>query len=497
MRYGKYHSNRGHSGRRGVVYHRCEKASTGNRNGFRAVGWCFDSSVVVSCDEKHKGTDDNAVRNSRSGTGGIDSGDQNSGNCNRYKICGGDMQRCQRGRYRIFSGDCGCFVSTFCMCSADRSRTVHNWRINIKRITLLVIVLLILLSGQAYAVSGQDVLRSQIDALALDDLKSAAQEYALDFEWDENPDLNKGLRDLLKEGGKSFGGILKQALHSCVRLLVIVLFSAIADGVISTGAGKGHFAVPIASSLAVTSVAVTDATTLIGLGSKMIGEIEVFTKVLLPTMAAVTAASGSPAAAAAKQLAAMLFSDVLISLIHRFLIPLVYAYIAVCTAHAALGNEGLKRIAGTLKWIVTSVLTMLLIAFVGYLSVSGVIAGTTDAITLKAAKFAVSSVVPVVGGILSDAAETVLAGAGMLKNSVGVFGMLVVLGMSIVPFLQLGIHYLTYKMTATLSATIADSRISGLIDGISSAFGLVLGMCGACALLLLISMVSAIKVTGL
>lgn len=361
----------------------------------------------------------------------------------------------------------------------------------------MTVALTILLIGQASAVSREEIIDAQIDALELDDLKSAAQEYAPDFNWGETPDFNDGLRGLLNEGSKSFGGILKRALHSCVLLLVIVLFGAIAENVLGAGAEKGKFAIPIASSLAVTSIAITDATTLIGLGSEMIGEIEAFTKVLLPTMAAATAASGSPAVAAAKQLAAMLFSDVLVSLIHRFLLPLVYAYIAVCTAHAALGNEGLKRIAGTLKWIVTSVLTMLLIAFVGYLSVSGVIAGTTDTLTLKAAKFTVSSIVPVVGGILSDAAETVLVGAGMLKNSVGIFGMLVVLGMSIVPFLQIGIHYLVYKMTAALSATVADSRISGLIDGISGAFGLVLGMCGACALLLLISMISAIKVTGL
>ena len=176
---------------------------------------------------------------------------------------------------------------------------------------------------------------------------------------------------------------------------------------------------------------------------------------------------------------------------------MVYAYIAAATAHAALGNEGLKRIASTLKWVVTSILTAVLIAFVGYLSVSGVIAGTTDAITLKAAKFTVSSVVPVVGGILSDAAETVLVGASMLKNTVGVFGMLVVLGMCIVPFLQLGIHYLTYKFAAALSSTVADSRTAGLIDRLSGAFGLVLGMAGACALLLLVSMVSAIRVSGL
>ena len=497
MRYGKYHANRGYCGRSSIVRSCCKKASAGNWSSTGTVGGCADSVAVISCNEKHKRTDDNAIRNSGSGAGGIESGNQNGRDCYRYKISGGDMPRCQRRRDRFFFGNGRRCIGARCVCSVDRSRSIYDWRVAVKRFCLLSVVLIIFLTGQASAISGEEVLDSQIDALGLDDLRRAAQEYAPDFDWNETPDFNEGLNGLLEKGSKSFGGMLKQALHSCVLLLAIVLFGGIAEGLINAGTGKGKLAIPIASSLAITSVAVNDAKTLIGFGSEMIREIEAFTKVLLPTMAAVTAASGSPAAAAAKQLAAMLFSDVLVSLIHRFLLPLVYTYIAVCTAHAALGNEGLKRIAGTLKWVVTSVLTMLLIAFVGYLSVSGVIAGTTDAITLKAAKFTVSSVVPVVGGILSDAAETVLVGAGMLKNSVGVFGMLVVLGMSIVPFLQLGIHYLAYKMTATLTATVADSRISGLIDGISSAFGLVLGMCGACALLLLISMISAIKVTGL
>ena len=110
----------------------------------------------------------------------------------------------------------------------------------------------------------------------------------------------------------------------------------------------------------------------------------------------------------------------------------------------------------------------------------------------KAAKFAVSGIVPVVGSILSDAAETVLAGAGLFeKNSVGVFGMLAVLSMCVIPFLQLGVHYLAYKLTAALSRHGGGGRVAGLIDNIGGAFGLVLGMTGACALLLLVSMISA------
>lgn len=374
---------------------------------------------------------------------------------------------------------------------------IHAWRASVKRICFLVVVVLYFTVGQACAMSNEEILETQVDALGLEDLQRAAQEYAPDIDWTQVPDLDEGLSGIFKTGGKSIGGIVQQALRSGVLLLSIVLLSSIAEGIMEGGTGKGLQAVPIASALAVTAVAVTDANALIGLGGEVIEKMEVFSKVLLPTMAAVTAASGSPAAAAAKQLAAMLFSDVLMSLINRFLLPLIYAYIAVSTAYAALGNDGLKRIAGTLKWVVTSILAAVLIGFVGYLSVSGVIAGTTDAITLKATKFTVSSMVPVVGGIISDAAETVLAGVGILKNSVGVFGMLVVLGMCVVPFLQLGIHYLTYKMVAALSATVASSKIAGLIDGISGAFGLVLGMTGASALLLLVSMVSAIKVSGL
>ncbi|MGM9607759.1 MAG: stage III sporulation protein AE [Oscillospiraceae bacterium] len=361
---------------------------------------------------------------------------------------------------------------------------------------MLAFVLLFLLAGQARAMETDEILQSQAGALDLDDLQRAAEEYAPDMDWTQTPDLNSGLSDLLETGTESLHGVVKKALRSGLLLLAIVLLSSLAESAAACGTGKTIRAAPVAAALAITAVAVADANTLIGLGSEVIEKMELFSKVLLPTIAAATAASGSPGGAAARQLAAMLFSDLLMSLINRLLLPLVYAYIAACTAYAAIGNEGLKRIAATLKWVVTSILTTVLLAFVGYLTVSGVIAGSTDALTIKAAKFTVSSMVPVVGGILSDASETVLAGASILKNSVGVFGMLVVLGMCIVPFLQLGVHYLMYKITAALSATVADSRTAGLIDGISGAFGLVLGMTGACALLLLVSLVSAVTVVS-
>ena len=205
----------------------------------------------------------------------------------------------------------------------------------------------------------------------------------------------------------------------------------------------------------------------------------------------VTAATGGITAAAARQGATVLFSQLLIGAMDQLLIPLVYAYVAVSCAHAAVGNPGLERLAGLLKGAATALLTGLLLAFVGYLTASGAIAGSVDAAAVKAAKLAISRAIPVVGGVLADASESVLAGAGALRGTVGAAGLIVVLAICLGPFLRLALQYLVYKGTGALCAAVAQPRLSKLIDAIGGAFGLVLGMTGAGALILLVSLVSA------
>ena len=171
---------------------------------------------------------------------------------------------------------------------------------------------------------------------------------------------------------------------------------------------------------------------------------------------------------------------------------------AANVAWATLGNDGLKRIGGLLKWLITILLSVVLLAFIAYLNLSGVISGGADAATVKAAKFTISNLVPVVGGVISDTAETLLAGASVLRNAAGVFGMLAVLGICVVPFLNLGVHYLMYKCTAALAATASgNGRITGLIEALGTAFGLILAMTAACAVLLVVAMVSTVSAIGI
>lgn len=361
---------------------------------------------------------------------------------------------------------------------------------------LLLAVLMIPARGAEGTDSMEKVLESQSEALDLEGLERAAGEYGDDVVLLEEGSLEEGLRSVLDTGTEALGGVVRKGVRSAVLLLAVVLLCGMVEGMEeSLGEKSGLDPSAVVGALAVAAIAVGDVNTLVGLGRGVMEDMDGFSKVLLPTTAAAVAASGAPTQAAARQAATMLFSDVLLTLMDRLLVPLLYAYTAAATAWAAVGNEGLKRLADLLKRLVAWALSGLLMAFVTYLTVSGVIAGNADALALKAAKLTISGMVPVVGGILSDAAGTVLAGAGILKNAVGIFGMVVILSMCVIPFLQLGVHYLLYKLAAALTATVSSSRTSGLIDCIGGAFGLVLGMTGAGAFLLLVSLVSAVSVT--
>ena len=141
----------------------------------------------------------------------------------------------------------------------------------------------------------------------------------------------------------------------------------------------------------------------------------------------------------------------------------------------------------------TWLLKTLLYGFTAYLSLTGVVSGTTDQAALKAAKMTISGMVPVVGSILSDASEAVLVSAGVIKNGVGIAGMLAVIAIAIVPFLQLGIQYLTLKLTGALCKLFGDGPVAALVEDFSTGMGFLLGMTGAMSLMLIISLMCFLK----
>ena len=297
----------------------------------------------------------------------------------------------------------------------------------VRRGLLLVPLLMLLLMPTALALDQGEIWEKQTQALGLDELEQAGEAYTGQTEIGEDLDVAQSFHHMAQTGKEALGGVVKASVRSCVLLLAVTLLCGLAEG-LQVGGTDRLGAVTLVGALVITTIAVGDVNSLLAQGKQAISNMEALGDVLLPTVSMATAASGAPAMAVVKHSITILFSDLLLHLIQNLLIPLCYAYVAANVAWAALGNDGLKRIGGLLKWLITILLSVVLLAFIAYLNLSGVISGGADAATVKAAKFTISNLVPVVGGVISDTAETLLAGASVLRNAAGVFGMLAVLG---------------------------------------------------------------------
>lgn len=322
-----------------------------------------------------------------------------------------------------------------------------------------------------------------------EDILDELSEQEMDFHT-----LSRGFALLWDKACRILGKVIKESVGSGVLVLGIVLLCSMADDCMQAAeSDQGKQYVAIAGSAAITVAAAGRLHSLIALGVEMIGELNVFSKALLPTLAAALAAGGGVASAGLRHVAGVFFSDVLMTAIQDILLPLVYVYIAVAAAHAALPEFRLKSIAKAISkgtaWLLSGALAL----YTGYLTVSGVVAQSADTLTAQLTRSAMGAV-PVVGSVLSDSAGAVLSGAALLKNTVGVWGMLAVLAICFGPVLRLAVQYLIFKAMAFLAGTIGTASLVELVEALGTAFGMVLGMTGACAILLLISLITAISV---
>ena len=329
------------------------------------------------------------------------------------------------------------------------------------------------------------------DVTLSDELAKAAPEAAQVLDPEEiGFGMEEGIALLWKRALTEIRGEVFSGAKSVAAIMVGVILLGVTQGVLSSGEDMVGRCITMVGALWIIAVSSGSVDGLIGQGRAAIGEVSSFSKLLLPSLAAAVAASGGLTTASVRQTATVFVSDVLLTAIDSLLLPLVYLYIGVAAAGAVLDGDMMDGIGKLLRRIVIWGLSGFLTLYTTYLTVSGAVTGAVDANTVRAAKAAVSSAVPVVGRILADAAESVLAGAGILRGMLGAFGMLAVLGICLTPFLRLLLQYLLYQGAALVCTLAGPKKLTTLLARLGEAFGLVLAMMAASALALIISLVS-------
>lgn len=300
-------------------------------------------------------------------------------------------------------------------------------------------------------------------------------------------DIIKYITDTLMYEIRSSKGLI-------LSVFVIALISGVLNSVsVDNGTSNAAFFVCFCLiTIAVTKIITVTA----GYGSDVINEMCTFVTKLAPMLGILLATSGYTASAASFYpiFSASVYFICLIT--ERCILPLIYTSCVIGILDNLSGkihlNNFNRLIKSLSKWILTGSLTI----FTGINAIYGFCAPSVDGVAMRTAKFAVGSMVPVVGGFVADSIETVISGTRLMKNSVGTAGIIAILTACAVPAIKIAAVMLMLKISSALIEPLSDKRYSDMIMEAADAVTTVFGMMIAVAILFIISIAIIIGTTN-
>ncbi len=335
-------------------------------------------------------------------------------------------------------------------------------------------------NGQDYTEQYREILQSSGAGDLMEDAPDRTRELLEEYgisSLDPQSILSLKPGDLVNLLWNLFVEQLKAPLRTISCVLAVVILCALLEnmqGAFAQSTIRGVFSV--VSTLCIAGIVVAPVTKCIMECVSTIESICNFMLCFIPVMTTVMTASGQPVTAGAYNLFLFGACEVIAKIAASTLVPLLGMYLALCLVGSVSANLKISPISSSLKSIMSWALGFLITLFVGMLSLQSLVSISTDTVTMKATKFVVSNLVPVVGGALSDALGSVQACMKVIKSTVGAFGIITAL-LTFLPSLIQDVLWIgAVKLGALFSGMLGVERAGKLLDSVSSALGLLFAM---------------------
>ena len=377
---------------------------------------------------------------------------------------------------------------------------------------LMFLLCLLLLCMPVSAVSGSDAsgestlqeqFEEQLEASGADELIENAPEQVKESLYDLGLDtisFQKILSLSPKEFIPYFIDQVQAVIARPVKLLAIVVGIIVLCALMnalkqSMAKDKLKEVFQVVSILCICAAVITPVIDCISKTGKTIFDCSKFLIFFVPVLSGVMTAGGQIVTATSYQVFLFWAAELVSVIVSRTLVPFLGIYLAIAITSSMNAEFRLDKIADSLKSFICWSLGGLLTVFVGILSIQGIVASSADTVSLKATKFLISSVVPVVGGALSDALGSVQSCVKLLKTSVGAYGIII----AVMTFLPLLIESISWLLVTKISQVVAEflgvGGVTPVLKATSSVLGIILAII-LCFMMLIIITTTIMMLLG-
>ncbi len=215
---------------------------------------------------------------------------------------------------------------------------------------------------------------------------------------------------------------------------------------------------------------------MITLTSNTINSLKAQMDAIFPILLTLLTAVGGTVSVSVYQPAMALLSSFIINIFTIVLLPLFLISTVLALVSNLSNNVKLDKLISFIhslfKWIVGIIFTI----FISFAAIQGITAGAVDGLSIKTAKFAIKSYLPLVGTYISDGFYIILASSSLIKNAIGAAGLLLLAGTIISPIIELIIFTLALKLMAGIIEPLGDGKIASFVNTLSKNMTLLVSM---------------------
>ena len=182
--------------------------------------------------------------------------------------------------------------------------------------------------------------------------------------------------------------------------------------------------------------------------------------------------------------------------INSFIIPMLLISITISIVSNFSDKVQLTRLSNFFESSIIWLLGIVLTIFASTLSLQGTLTNSIDTVTNKTVKAAVANFIPVVGKIMGDTVDSVIGCANILKNSVGIIGIIIIIGIVFVPIIKVLALWLTFKITASAAEIISDTKIVNLLDKVADSYKVLLAILFSVSIMFIVGLSIVLKITN-
>ena len=372
------------------------------------------------------------------------------------------------------------------------------------KILILLIISFFTVNTNIYCEEAE-IMNSQIESLNIQRFLEYSKKYSknLGEDFDINNFFSEALTGkidnstLLKRLLNILGKELRSNINVIGIILVIIVVHSILRNFSENLEDKGVSQITYyVEYILIITIILSSFSQMIGVVKDTIQNLVGFLQSLLPILITLMLSTGSFVSAGVIQPILLFLITFIGNLVINFILPLVLIGTTFSIISKLSNEVKIDKIAKLFKstsiWILGIVLTL----FVTVLSLEGGLTSSVDGVTAKTTKAAVSTVVPVVGKILGDAVDAVIGCSGILKNAVGIVGVLIIIAICISPIIKLAILTITYYLASSIAEPISDSNIVGLLEQIGDTFKIMLAILFSVSLMLIIGITIVIRISN-